>query len=897
MKFGFGIGLLTIFLSLGFTSLVTNWRSFWSIPESIEQRYDQDPELIGPSSACLTSSAVFGTFFGAGDPTIDRYVWSITDASGEEVYYQTGGADRQEIEFPFTSAGTYTVSLQVIRNGDQNFYRSSQQVRVERGPRFVLRPDYVFCDNQPVQLTAIDPNEPNFANFSFEWYRNPGQVLGTGNTFTATQPGRHYVRVISQACEVTASAFVGPSIEVQVRASTQRACLGQTVNYTPDIPVLARWAYQKQGETATTSLGDSFALELNTNALDGPGLYTVFFNVDDPDRPGCSVEQRFNLEVQEGAGDFSLTKVQDSDGCEVANGAFEIAAMDAFDAIAVSDGLGTFNNLVSGDTRTVQNLAPGIYSVTGRVGNCTFTRNIQIGNSDLEEAIPFTVTANNQTCSATGINLGSLVIDFEGSVQSGRYRVISARGTEYNGAFTGETELTIDVPAGSYQVEISDGANCNSTNAVVYEVEGTGQVNFSVPPDLRVCVSYELVPDSSQELMYTLTRPDGSQVNGATGDGFVIDQSGTYRMTAVAADPASTNCPRTRTFEVEVSQPVEFEPVFQQIDCSGRQMYTAELFGRSANEVIIRWFSADGTIVGRSTQFFPPSPGNYSLGVQPRASSACEVTPIPFEVVVPLRSTEVELLATPFCDEDAFTTLTVEVAHPNEVTAIQWFVRDANGDWDWLLEFNDEQSIDVADPGMYQVVVRNPIGCRLGDAELQLERVASEEVTLEDSYFICTEDGVFPTLSPGNFSAVTWYLDGVEVSDEQTYRVTAPGNYEFMAVSELGCEQRGEFEVLETCQTLIRMPDAMIVGDAMRDFRVFANPDLDEVEVFIYQRTGELIFYRKNNVANEAEPVCTWDGVLHGKPLSVGTYPVVVRYRSERLGLEEVIKRSLVVVQ
>ncbi|EON78908.1 hypothetical protein ADIS_0501 [Lunatimonas lonarensis] len=896
MQSGFSFSLLSLVLWIGaVVSIHAGWNYYTANHSLLGQLEDQDPELIGPTTACLTSSVVFGTFFGAGDPSVDRYVWTITDAAGEELYYQTGGSDAQEIEFPFTSAGTYTVSLQVIRNGNQNFFRASQQVVVERGPRFVMPPDIVFCGNDPVQITAIDPNDPTIGNFSFEWYRVAGQVLGTENTFTATQPGRHYVRVISAACEVVASTFVGPAIEVEVRASANRVCEGQHVTYTPDTPVLARWAYQRQGSNELRSLGSSFALDLHTSELDGVGQYTVFFYVDDPDRPGCALERRINLEVVAGAGEFTLAKLQDADGCELPTGAFEIRTQDGFDAITVSDGAGNFANLAAGSVRTVNGLVPGIYTVTGRSGTCTVSRTIRIENENPNEAIPFTVEAIDQSCSETGVRVGALRIDFGGVSQSGSYRVVRSNGAVVAGTFDNETEVAVNVPPGSYEVEIRDAANCAQPGSVMYEVEGNRQVNFSVPASLQVCESFELFPSSTEELTYTVVRPDGSSVAGSSGVGFVVDQTGTYQFTAISTDP--NLCPRTREVEVVVNEPVRFEPVFQQIDCSGRQMYTTELFGRDPNSVIIRWYSENGTIVGRNPQFFPPLTGNYLLEVQPRASSACEVSPIPFEVVVPLRSTEVEIQGSPFCNEDAFTTLTLDVGNPEAVRAIEWFQRNEEGEWVWLLEFNDQQSIDVVDEGEYQVVVRNQIGCRLGTATLEVGRTEVEPLGLEDSYEICSEEGIFPTLQAAGYAEVVWFLDGQPISDQPSYRVMSPGNYEVRVVSEEGCEMVSAFEVLEGCALMIRMPDAMVVGDPQRDFRIYAHPDIDEVEVFIYQRTGELIFHATSRVGSGTEPVCSWDGQMNGRPITVGTYPVVVRYRSGRLGLDEVMRRFLVVVQ
>ncbi|HSI76122.1 MAG TPA: hypothetical protein VK957_09510, partial [Lunatimonas sp.] len=289
--------------------------------------------------------------------------------------------------------------------------------------------------------------------------------------------------------------------------------------------------------------------------------------------------------------------------------------------------------------------------------------------------------------------------------------------------------------------------------------------------------------------------------------------------------------------------------------------------------------------------------GRFILEVQPRASSRCVVEPISFGVVIPQGQTEVELQGIPFCGEDPFTTLTMTAANPDIVKTIEWFKINELGEKEWLPDFEDQSSIDVIDEGVYEVVVRNQIGCRLGDALFEVKRAEPLQIELEDSYRICSEENIFPILNPGEFSQVEWYLDGDFLSDASSYKLVAPGDYEVRIANEEGCIQVKSFEVTEDCILLIRYPDAMIVGDPSRDFRVYANDDIDEVEVFIYQRTGELIFHSVNVATNPNLPVIVWDGLLNGKPVSVGTYPILIHYKSQTLGVDEVLKKSLIVVE
>jgi hypothetical protein len=112
-----------------------------------------------------------------------------------------------------------------------------------------------------------------------------------------------------------------------------------------------------------------------------------------------------------------------------------------------------------------------------------------------------------------------------------------------------------------------------------------------------------------------------------------------------------------------------------------------------------------------------------------------------------------------------------------------------------------------------------------------------------------------------------------------------------------GCEQVQELEVIDWCKSLVRFPNAMMPENPDKDFRVFIDPDVDHVEVFIYQRTGELIHYCESTHPDPSGPVCVWNGWINGKKVSIGTYPLVIKYKSNALGIDRVVKASIVVVE
>src|SRR5690606_32546437 len=204
---------------------------------------------------------------------------------------------------------------------------------------------------------------------------------------------------------------------------------------------------------------------------------------------------------------------------------------------------------------------------------------------------------------------------------------------------------------------------------------------------------------------------------------FRVEESGTYSMLATDIDPNSSLCPRRTIMEATVNQQIEFDYSQRYIDCYGNQIFTAELGSVRASDVVIRWRTAAGVIVGREKEFYPPSTGDFTLDVQPRSSSTCPATPISFEVDVPQLTYPVEISASSFCGEDPFSTLTA-VGDFGEIRQYQWFFTDSIGNRFELLEFHNQPEIDVTDEGTYEVIVRRleePM-CELGRASYILEK-------------------------------------------------------------------------------------------------------------------------------------------------------------------------------
>jgi hypothetical protein len=887
--------LLPIFILFSVsTAIFSSFNSWLS-----EEARRAEPELKGPAGVCLSAASGFAyaEYTGGGDPT-DVFNWFIHDESGFEVY-SLAGQGVNKITFAYSKTGNYQVSLRVYRGSNQNYYQQTMNVVVQTGPVFNIPPDVVLCGNDAVTITAVsdDPAlNPNFSEFSFQWTNQAGTVVGTQNELTITEEGRYFVRVSSPACAVEATTFAGPSIEVEVTPSATVACLGQTVNYVSDIPINASWSYQKAGQSNRTPLGKSFGLNLDTDDLEGLGDYTIFFNAEDENNPGCSVEQSFPLQINEGAV-FNLTKISDANECEATNGSFRITAVSGLDEVTVEGVSGATFPLAPNEERVITGLTAKTYVVKGRLNGCTVSRLITIDNLNFDDPIEFTVElAEEGSCSPSGLDGGAVTLSFMGG--PGSYSIYSANGSEVTGSFEAGDVLTEELRGGTYQVQVRDANNCTSPDVKTITVPAPRQVAFSVPASLTACEFFEFSPESDQDLSYVLTAPDGSTQTGTSQTTFRIEESGTYTMLATSNDPNSGLCPRRRTMEATVNQQLEFDYSQRYIDCYGNQIFTAELGSLRPSDVVIRWRTAAGVIVGREKEFYPPSTGEFTLDVQPRASSSCPLVPISFQVDVPQLTYEVEISASSFCGEDPFSTLTAE-GEFREERQYQWFYTDSAGIIMELLEYHNQRQIDVTDEGTYEVVVRRlqePM-CELGRASYQLVKSEGISLDLQDEYQICTAENFFPTVNLGSFETYSWLLEGVKIDSASTFRPSIVGNYEVVVTDSEGCETSAAFAVTETCVTLAKFPNAMMPDSRRKDFRMYLDPLIQHVETFIYNRSGELVYHCESPVTDHSQAYCIWDGTINGKLAPIGTYPMIIRLSSEENEIYEEMKTSLLLIE
>lgn len=876
-----------------------------TIPESSVARTlktQADPQLIGPDKLCLLFGFSLGEFEAGGDEVLDRFYWLVTNnATGEEVFNRSGGGTFQNITINFTQTGTFTVALQVTRNG-QTIYEDSKVVEVIEGPEIIIRPDYLLCGNAPTTIQAINPATPNLDQFTFEWRDAGGNVVGTQNDLVVTQEGRYAVSLYftnnqgGQDCLIEGDTFVGPLDDFTINVPSDQVCQGEIISITTDTPVAGDWSYIKDNDGNRVFIANSFNLELDTDNLQGPGDYQLIFTIVNPNNPTCGSERIANLRVDRSP-QFTLDIQGTTPDCSVDEGGFTFTAVDGIDLLEIPDLGFTRANVPAGEVINFPGLASGLYLVQATAFGCRRSRVARIEAIDPDLEALMTVSSFPESCSNTGRANGQIRISFLNVPIAGEIRIINAfNGNITSQAIPNESEFSVDVPGGTYTLAIIDANGCIIPWQNDIVVDRQPQVDFSVPTDLVVCENFELIPATDQNLVFTIQDPNGNEVTVNTGDPYLISTTGAYRI--IGVDPNNAGlCPRTRTVNVTFSQPIEYDLGIAFEDCFGNIIYQANLMGRNANDVSIRWLNSEGEIVGRAPLWAPTAVGDFTLDVQPRSGGGCEGQPVSFRVDLPVLEVEMLLAGEPLCPESPFTVINLET-DLTLVDSIAWIYIDPDGNQSILTEFTNETDIVGENEGTYEVVGFNSKGCEIGRDLIMILRLETDQrPSVETSYTVCSDINFSQEIYAGPFESYEWYFNGNVVSTDSVYRPTVAGNYSVVVGTDIGCTVSGNFTVFEECEFQYVMPTGMILSDPNRLYEVFLSDAVEEVRIWIYNRQGELVYYCENFDVVARQPFCQWDGRINGQKVPVGTYSVTLGYRSEQFGVNEKIFSNLVILE
>lgn len=890
--------------NLGLPSFVRQSGS--SIPE---------PEISGPERLCLDPEVgAEGVFEGAGEPDIDSYFWTIIHEDGEEVLVEFGGPgeDFQSLTHFFSREGIYTVSLRVDRCGDPEYYRGSLEVLVVAPPEITLEDDVTLCSGTPVTLTAIDGYDPAEGLYDFEWRNAAGFQFGdeNSNTITVDEESIYTVTVsyrvpenaeFFDTCPATKSVFVGPAFDFELTQSAEEVCFDESVVvFAPDSPVAGEWFYQRIGDPNRVQFPVGIAFELEVEPvldLPGPGRYEIIFITEDPIVEGCMVEKSVELEVFP-LPNFEIVYLNEEADCNNPDGSFEITVLEDVSLIEILETGDSFTNVPAGTVLPVfTDLESGNYTIRAETDfGCEFTQTATIQNINPPAGFEnVTISSTDESCGVNEILPGSITIELAAAAQ-GTYTITrQGDGLEITGDLDGQTTV-VEVRHGDYAVQVEDVDGCIIPVGDV-SVDRKFLADFTVPTNVVACEVFELQIATEQNLIFSVLDPNGNPVNANTDGTYSLTESGLYAVSG--EDPDGMACPRERTINLTINEAIQYEVSEPQVDCVEGVSYEAIITdGTDPADVFFFWRNESGAVVGRSQVFFPSAPGNYTLDVQPRSGSQCPTPPIAFTVEEFVTDLDYEVEVLPFCLEDPFTTISI-IGDLTD-TNIEWFLVQG-GSRTPLSDFDDQDVITVVQDGIYEFVIRNNFGCIVAREQIVIRQSVLVAPILDPLYVICALENVIFELDPGEYDNYEWYIEGEEepISTDPTFTPTEEGNYRLVVFDDLGCFEEISFVVEVNCDLMVRFPNAMRPSDPSKQFVVYTNDFIDELSVFIYNRWGELIFYCEevNLPRDVTEGYCPWDGKVNGQIVPIGTYPVVVRFRSNNQNITKTLREAIVVIE
>lgn len=466
--------------------------------------------------------------------------------------------------------------------------------------------------------------------------------------------------------------------------------------------------------------------------------------------------------------------------------------------------------------------------------------------------------------------------------------------------FKDQAEITV-TEAGVYEASVFSripaiGKNCELGRETISLVVNPDLISFTVPNSLSICEEFEFTPETTQALIFQVTAPDGTVEEKPAGEPFTLDQTGDYIF--YAFDPNSeTLCPNIQTLNVTVNPIPIFRTVFQSKDCDGNQTFLAEVDNYGANEVLYIWRDSLGNTIENQAQFTTSSNGQFSLEVQPLNSFACDLEPVPFQVEELVLAVDVDLSIDPFCPDSPFTTLVVAAEFEN-VNQIQWWYTDFDENRSELINFRNQESIQVSEEGTYEVRLLNDIGCLLGSDLALVIRIANPtRPQLEESYQVCARYEIGPSINPGSFASYEWYLEDVLVSTSPIYKPINPGQYTLLVMSPEGCLYSGSFLAEEECELRVTLPNAIQPSNPNQQFLVYTNYLIDELEVSIFNQWGQLIFYCQKFDLITEEATCFWDGTFEGKAIPNGSYAVRLNFENYEQNIHQYKLGTILVIE
>lgn len=500
----------------------------------------------------------------------------------------------------------------------------------------------------------------------------------------------------------------------------------------------------------------------------------------------------------------------------------------------------------------------------------------------------------------------SLIIDKPEAVTDIIWRRFDGDGnTEDLTEFTNKTNITVTEPgiyeASAYSIIPDLNKDC-PLGINTFQIEVTPDlVDFDVLPDISICETYDYTPITDDEAMvFEIIRPDKTKIEIKAGESVTLDQNGDYSFFGYNPDLDYPLCPRIKTMTVDVKKKVNFTPELFQKSCDGEHIYKANIGNVDPEQVLFYWYNSNKVLLGNE-QFLTLNTqsqnGDFYLDVHPKESLPCDQEMKLFEVDPPVFSVPITLVPDPLCP-DATAAAIQANADFSLVHTIRWWYIDPDGLEIELPAARGKDGILAINEGTYEARLYNDIECLLGtDRVLILRSTDPIRPELEEEYQICPKYNIGPTINPGTFASYEWFYQGSLVATTPTFKPQQVGEYSLIVYSNEGCAYQADFTTEEECELKVTYPNAIQPANPEKHFLVYTNYLVDEVEVSIFNKWGQMVFQCSETDLISEKSTCFWDGRYNDKPIPNGTYAVRFNYKNYEKGISNKKFGSILVIE
>ncbi len=426
---------------------------------------------------------------------------------------------------------------------------------------------------------------------------------------------------------------------------------------------------------------------------------------------------------------------------------------------------------------------------------------------------------------------------------------------------------------GDYHVSVEHNV-CNIPIDTIFKIIEGGDSGFEINEKYLIrCSQSALVkPEEKEDILYTLY--DVNDVLLATGNEFEITSPGVYSITS----QSEIYCPSTKTFEV-VSEAWEVPLVEVLGDpCERRLILKSDYSIPDGVNGKIQWYSVldEDQPIGEGEKVIVTKNGSYFAKIHFTNNPGCDVVSDKIEIALfpPIIDPDFVTSSAGLCNGINSLLLISEEENLPDEAIIRWY-KDTYSDNN-LLQQGGVQ-LEVSQPGLYFAEIQIN-GCHLTMDSIYVRELDEKEILVEEVYDLCDYEGTDLVIDPGSFKEYEWYLDKQLVGTSNAFIPDLPGNYSIWAKDENGCISTRDFLVTEDCEPLISFSTGIKPKDPKFPLVVYYNGFVQEVELYIYDKWGKVVFQSDSSKDGWNDDEGIWDGTTNGIAMPNGNYNLLIKY-------------------